>query len=128
MDISHIHVTSNRSYNNEDALQSAIYLAYLYALNQYTVIKEMTTGHGFADVTFIPFVPDVPAMILELKRNGSADSAIDQIRNKQYFDSLSHYSGDLLFVGINYDEKEKTHTCKIERFIKPDARKKQGLI
>ena len=135
LDISHIHVTSNRSYNNEDALQSAIYLSYIYALNQYTVVKEMTTGcqtssgrfldtdrsgaeTGFADVVFIPFIPDRPAMIIELKRNGSPESALDQIKGKRYFDSLSHYQGELLFVGINYDEKEKTHTCKIEKFEK----------
>ena len=118
LDRSHIHVTSNRSYNNEDALQSAIYLAYLFALNRYTVVKEMTAGKGFSDVTFIPFVPDIPAMIIELKRNDSAASAIDQIREKRYYESLSRYQGDLLFVGINYDEKEKTHTCRIERFIK----------
>ena len=118
LDVSHIHVTSNRSYNNEDALQSAIYLAYIYALNKYTVIKEMTTGKGFADVVFIPFVPNVPAMIIELKRNGSAESALNQIKEKQYFDSLSAYSGNLLFVGINYDEVTKTHECKIELFVK----------
>ena len=116
LDRSHIHVTSNRSYNNEDALQSAIYLAYLYALNQYTIVKEMTAGKGFSDVTFIPFVPDIPAMIIELKRNDCAESAIDQIKEKRYFDSMEHYHGDLLFVGINYDEKDKTHSCKIERF------------
>lgn len=118
LDLSHIHVTSNRSYNNEDALQSAIYLAYLYALNKYTVIKEMTTGKGFADVVFIPFVPNIPAMIIELKHNGSTESAIDQIREKRYFDSLEYYQGNLLFVGINYDEKEKTHECRIEKMEK----------
>ncbi|MBR0173249.1 MAG: AAA family ATPase [Lachnospiraceae bacterium] len=118
LDRSHIHVTSNRSYNNEDALQSAIYLAYIYALNQYTVVKEMTAGKGFSDVTFIPYRNDVPAMIIELKKNNSAASAIEQIKEKQYFESLSLYAGDLLFVGIGYDEKEKTHTCKIERFRK----------
>ncbi|MBO6207935.1 MAG: AAA family ATPase [Lachnospiraceae bacterium] len=118
LDISHIHVTSNRSYNNEDALQSAIYLAYIYALNKYTLIKEMTTGKGFADVLFIPYVPDIPALVIELKRNGNADSAINQIREKKYFASLEHYSGNLLFVGIDYDEKKKTHTCRIERFSK----------
>ena len=118
LDVSHIHVTSNRSYNNEDALQSAIYLAYLYALNKYTIVKEMTAGKGFADVVFIPYVPDIPAMIIELKHNKSAESALDQIREKRYFDSMAHYSGDLLFVGIDYDEKEKTHNCKIERFKK----------
>lgn len=122
LDVSHIHVTSNRSYNNEDALQSAIYLAYLYALNKYTVIKEMTTGKGFADVVFIPYVPDLPAMVIELKHNKSAESALDQIREKQYFDSLAHYAGKLLFVGIDYDEKEKTHSCRIERFEKGTAR------
>ena len=118
LDISHIHVTSNRSYNNEDALQSAIYLSYIYALNKYTVVKEMTTGKGFADVVFIPFVQNLPAIIIELKRNGSAETALNQIKEKQYFDSLCAYSGKLLFVGINYDENSKTHTCKIEEFVK----------
>ena len=118
LDVSHIHVTSNRSYNNEDALQSAIYLAFIYALNKYTVIKEMTTGKGFADVVFIPFMPNIPAMIIELKRNSCVESAVNQIKEKQYFDSLAHYSGDLLFVGINYDETTKKHECKIERFVK----------
>jgi len=118
LDVSHIHVTSNRSYNNEDALQSAIYLSFIYALNKYTVIKEATTGKGFADVVFIPYVPNIPAMIIELKRNDCVESALKQIREKQYFASLEHYSGNLLFIGINYDEKQKTHTCKIVEFEK----------
>ena len=118
LDESHINVTSNRSYNNEDALQSAIYLSYIYALNKYTVVKEMTAGKGFSDVTFIPFVPDIPAMIIELKRNGSAASAMDQIRKKEYFRSLEKYSGNLLFVGIDYDAESKRHSCRIQRFVK----------
>ena len=70
-----IHVTSNRSYNNEDALQSAVYLAYIYALNEYTVIRKMTTGKGFADVVYIPANNGKikrPAMIIELKKNKCA--------------------------------------------------------
>ena len=121
LDESHIHVTSNRSYNNEDALGSAIYLAFIYALNDYTCVREMTAGSGFADIVYIPVHPgnpDRPAMILELKRNDSVQSAIDQIRDKQYFKSLEHYYGQLLFVGIDYDEKEKTHTCRMEWFTK----------
>ena len=118
LDRTHIHVTSNRSYNNEDALQSAIYLAYIYALNKYTVVKEMTAGKGFSDVTYIPLRAEDRAMIIELKKNDSAASAIDQIKEKQYYESLAHYQGDLLFVGISYDETDKTHSCKIERFVK----------
>ena len=118
LDKSHIHVASNRSYNNEDALMSAIYLAYIYAKNEYTVIKEMTTGKGFADVVFIPFCPGRPAMIIELKHNGSTESALSQIQAKEYYDSLEHYQGNLLFVGINYDEKSKKHQCEILEFEK----------
>ena len=118
LDISHIHVTSNRSYNNEDALGSAIYLAYLYAINRYTVVREMTAGRGFADVVYIPLYQEDPALIIELKRNDCTESALNQIKDKKYYDCLSHYRGNLIFVGINYDEKDKTHTCKIERFVK----------
>ena len=118
LDVSHIHVTANRSYNNEDALQSAVYLAYIYALNFYTCIREATAGRGFADVVYIPVKPDRSAIIIELKRNGTVESAVTQIREKRYFDCLEHYQGNLVFVGINYDEKEKTHTCKIEHFVK----------
>ena len=116
LDISHIHVTSNRSYNNEDALQSAIYLAYIYALNRYTVIKEMTAGKGFADVVFIPYHPEDPAMVIELKHNKSAESGITQIKQKQYFDSLSLYRGEILLVGISYDRETKQHACRIEPY------------
>lgn len=118
LDKSHIHVTSNRSYNNEDALQSAIYLSYIFALNKYTCIKEMTTGKGFADVVYIPLKESDPAIIIELKKDSCADTALNQIKEKQYFDSLHHFKGNIIFVGINYDEKSKTHECKIERFVK----------
>ena len=82
------------------------------------VFKEMTAGKGFADVVFIPIVSNAPAMVIEMKHNKCAESAITQIRDKQYFDSLNHYQGNLLFVGINYNEKEKTHTCRIEKMVK----------
>ncbi len=118
LDKTHIHVYSNRSYNNEDVLQSAIYLAYIYALNEYTCVKEMTAGKGFADMTYIPVNKGRPALIIELKHNKTPESALDQIHKKQYFESLLYYEGNLIFVGINYDEKEKTHQCRIERFLK----------
>lgn len=118
LDLSHIHATSSRSYNSEDGLQCAIYLSYLYALNKYTIVKEMTAGKGFADVTFIPYLPNIPAMIIELKRNGDERTAVNQIKEKKYFASLEHYAGDLLFVGINYDESTKKHDCRIEKYVK----------
>ena len=47
----------------------------------------------------------------------NADTAIQQIKQKQY-DSLAEYSGNILLVGINYDKKEKQHTCLIEEVQK----------
>lgn len=79
----------------------------------------MTAGRGFADVIFVPIKSgeaDMPAMVIELKRNDCVESAIGQIKKKEYFRALDGYEGKLLFVGINYDEKEKTHSARIETF------------
>ena len=118
LDKSHIHVTSNRSYNNEYALQSAIYLSFIYALNKYACFRELTTGKGFADMVYIPLSKDLPALIIELKHNKCSETALSQIKEKRYFDSLKNYSGNMLFIGINYDEKTKKHDCNIEKFVK----------
>ncbi len=57
-------------------------------------------------------------MVIELKHNKSSESALEQIKDKQYFDSMEKYSGKVLLVGINYDEHTKEHTCKIEQWEK----------
>ena len=35
-----------------------------------------------------------------------------------YADIVYTFQGEILFVGINYDEETKKHSCKIERFVK----------
>ena len=113
----HIRATNPLTYNNEASFQSAIGLAYFYANLKYTVIKELPTGKGYADLALIPYVPNIPAMIIELKNSKSAESAIRQIKEKKYDDLLEHYRGDLLFVGINYDAETKEHQCRIEECV-----------
>ena len=113
----HIRTTNPLTYNNEASFQSAIGLAYFYANLKYTVIKELPTGKGYADLALIPYVPNIPAMIIELKNNKSAESAINQIKEKKYDDLLEHYRGNLLFVGINYDAQTKEHQCRIEELV-----------
>lgn len=53
-------------------------------------------------------------MIIELKWNKSAESAIAQIKERKYVKGLEEYSGNILLVAINYDEKSKRHQCVIE--------------
>ena len=115
LDKAHMRSTNPLTYNNEASFQSAIGLAYFYANSKYTVIKELPTGKGYADFALIPYVPNVPAVIIELKNNKSSESAITQIKERKYDYILQHYRGDMLFVGINYDEKSKVHECRIEK-------------
>jgi hypothetical protein len=107
--------TSILQYNDENSLSCVITLAYYNAINDYTIIREMPAGLGFADIVYIPQNgSDKPAMVVELKYNQKAKTAIGQIKAKQYPKSLEKYKGNLLLVGINYDKETKKHTCEIE--------------
>ena len=107
-------------YNDENSLSCTINLAFYFAREYYTIIRELPAGKGFADICFLPrkLHQDKPAAIIELKWDKSAKGAIDQIRNRQYGDALSDYQGELLLVGINYDKKIKMHDCVIEKYRK----------
>ena len=112
--------TSHIQYHDENGLSYTISLALYAARNFYTVHRELTGGKGFADLVFLPkkqFL-DKPALVVELKWNQSAEGAIEQIRKKEYCQSLNEYHGNLLMVGVNYDKKTREHTCVIEEFIK----------
>lgn len=55
-------------------------------------------------------------MIVELKWNKSADTAIRQIKEKKYVQGLEGYLKNLLLVGISYNRKTKKHECHIEKY------------
>lgn len=115
----HDEETSILSYNDEESLSCAISLAYYFARNDYIIHRELASGKGYADLVFIPRRNvDKPAMVVELKFNHATETAIDQIKNKNYPSKVAEYSGDILLVGISYDKKTKVHECKIERFVK----------
>ena len=103
-------------YNDENSLSCTINLAFYFAREYYTIIRELPTGKGFADICMIPrqLHADKPAIVIELKKDKNAKAAIAQIKEKHYAKALENYKGNLLLVGINYDE-EKKHTCVIEK-------------
>lgn len=103
-------------YNDENSLSCTIHLAFYAAREYYTMIRELPTGKGFADICLIPrpLHADKPAVVIELKKDKDAQGAIAQIKQKQYGRALEAYRGNLLLVGINYD-KNKKHTCVIEK-------------
>ncbi len=104
-------------YNDENSLSCAINLAFYSAREYYTIIRELPTGKGFADICFLPrkLHTDKPAAVIELKWDKSAKGAITQIKKKEYVDALKEYHGNLILAGINYDKKTKKHSCEIEK-------------
>ena len=112
----HSSKSAPRYYNDEQALRSIIHLAYIAAVDDYVQIQELPSGTGFADVVFIPRKgSDRPAMIVELKFDGSAEGAIAQVRERNYPQLVQEFTDRLLLVGINYDKRTKKHECRIEK-------------
>lgn len=117
LDEVHTDNTSILEYNDENALSCVISIAYYSAREYYTIIRELPSGKGFADLVFIPNKEiDKPALVVELKWDKSARGAISQIKEKDYAGKLVHYAGEILLVGINYDKKQKKHECVIEQY------------
>ena len=114
--------TGNRTYNSEAALSYAVQLAFYKAQDDYTLFPEVDTGRGYADLIYIPKRPIHPALLVELKYNQNADTALEQIQRQKYPSRLEQYKGNLILVGISYDRSAATaapnfkhHSCKMIR-------------
>lgn len=84
------------------------------------VYRELPTGKGVADLVYIPRkqFSEYPALVVELKWNRSAQSAIEQVKRKEYVGSLEEYHGNMLLVGVSYDRRTRKHSCVIEEYKK----------
>lgn len=118
----HSEYTSAIRYNDENSLSSTITIAYLGAMQYYfKPVRELPTGRGFADFVFIPkpeYKSTYPALVVELKWNHDTTTALQQIKDKKYPESILDYTGEILLVGINYDKTSKEHQCRIEKYEK----------
>ncbi len=117
INLAHDEHTSILAYNDENSLACVLSIAYIWAKNEYIIHREYATGKGYADLVMIPRRNvNKPALVIELKFNHSTDTAIDQIKQKNYPSKIADYTGDILLVGINYDKETKQHSCKIEKY------------
>lgn len=108
-------------YSNEQSLRYVVKMAYISCVDQYAKVEELPSGHGIADVVFLPKRRStLPAMIVELKWNQDAEGAIAQIKDRNYPKILTNYGGKIVLVGVNYDEDTKNHSCVIEEYNKAD--------
>ena len=116
LDTAHAEI-SILKYNDENSLSCAINLAFYFAREYYTIIRELPSGKGFADITLLPRpkYAEKPAIIIELKWDKSAAGAIRQIKERNYTGVLQNYTGNILLAGITYDKHSKKHQCIIEK-------------
>ncbi len=119
----HTEFASAIQYNDENSLSSVLSLAYLGAMQYYFMpIREMPSGKGFADYVFLPKpenIGEIPALVVELKWDKKAETALRQIKERKYVQAIERYTGDMLLVGISYDKKSKKHQCVIEETAVP---------
>jgi hypothetical protein len=116
-DEAHQDHTSILTYNNENSLANVIAISlFLSTTNTYNVVRKLPTGKGYADLVYLPKSGvNKPALLIELKFDKSALTAITQIKEKNYLQFFKDYKGEVLLVGINYSKDTKTHQCIIER-------------
>ena len=51
-----------------------------------------------------------------MKWNKNARTTLQQIRERNYPESILNYTEEILLVDINYDPKNKVHECRIEKY------------
>ncbi|MBQ8037304.1 MAG: AAA family ATPase [Proteobacteria bacterium] len=121
LDRIHRELASILTFNNENTLACVVMYACYTARKDFFVFRELPSGVGFVDIALIP-LPNrgLPAILIELKWNKDADSAIKQIHDRKYTSAFEHYTGEIVVAGVNYDKNstDKMHTCKIERVVK----------
>lgn len=108
--------------NRENDLTYLILLSYNWSLGEnYTFFREFPAGKGFADIVFLPVKPGKIPIVVEVKWDKNADTAIRQMKEQRY---ARRFHGDVLLVEISYEKDRnrpdyKIHTCVIERITCP---------
>lgn len=116
----HLAHAATNFYANEQALRSVVLMAYLSGRDHYTRFEEIGGGRGYADLLFVPLPGGgKPPIVIELKKGASAETALQQIKTRQYARVLERFNchGKVLLVGITFDTGSNRHQCRIEETI-----------
>ncbi|KAG4082966.1 hypothetical protein H8356DRAFT_1319132 [Neocallimastix lanati (nom. inval.)] len=100
-------------------LKRFIDYSYFNARTKYDIVEEYPNDNGTTDIIFLPKEKDKvngKIIIIELKVNSTAKEAIKHIHRKKYYNGLKEkgYYGNILLIGINYDQKKVKYSCVIE--------------
>jgi hypothetical protein len=101
-------------YNSEQALRAVVKAALVAAVDDWTCVDELPSGHGYTDVAYLPrHGSGRPALLFELKWDKPVSAAVDQVLNRDYPQVLRDLGLPILVVAVTYDAKTKQHACRI---------------
>lgn len=144
-----VHTTESplKAYSDEAELSGSVKLAYIAARNKYNMERIETpprcarrqvapsigrnaahldgakdqAGIGYVDYIFYPHNRSDDGIIIELKVDDSPETALQQIKDKDYalkfkgkVGEQPKTTGRIILVGIGYYKKDKVHRCRIE--------------
>ena len=120
--ITEIHYSPNISlltYNREESMVFCLISGLMWCTErEYECYRELQSGKGSADLIYVPKRNiHLPILLIEFKYGQSAEDALNQIKEKEYFSRYrdGDYPNDVLLIGINYNPKTKDHQCLIEK-------------
>ena len=103
-------------YNDEESLTYCVMTGLLWStLDDYSYHREDQAGKGRVDLVYEPITRRQPLILIEFKYDDSAEEAIKQIKEKEYFKRYAGQYRNIILVGINYSTKTKDHQCLIEK-------------
>lgn len=103
-------------YNDEESLTYCVMTGLLWStLDDYSYHREDQAGKGRVDLVYEPITRRQPLILIEFKYDDSAEEAIKQIKEKEYFKRYARQYRNIILVGINYSTKTKDHQCLIEK-------------
>ncbi|MCD8336207.1 MAG: ATP-binding protein [Lachnospiraceae bacterium] len=117
-----VHDSRWKSWTCDEAeLSGSVKLAYIAARNKYNMEREDQAGIGYVDYIFYPYNRSDDGIIIELKVDDSPETALQQIKDKNYalkfqgkMGEQPKTTGRIILVGIGYYRKDKVHRCRIE--------------
>ena len=103
-------------YNDEESLTYCVMTGLLWStLDDYSYHREDQAGKGRVDLVYEPITRRHPLILIEFKYDDSAEEAIKQIKEKEYFKRYAGQYRNIILVGINYSTRTKDHRCLIEK-------------
>ncbi len=101
-------------YNGEQALRAVVKAALVAAVDEWACVDELPSGHGYADVAYLPRRGSGrPALLVELKWDRPVSAAVGQVLDRDYPQVLRDLGVPILLVAVTYDADTKEHTCSI---------------